>query len=281
MKLRTSHADADAIGERADALWAIYQGELDLLILDNAVDPTWMQRAVARAEAAPERFPWTPQEDPRRSHAEQMMVLGQTLTPVSGLDIDMVRYHAQAAAFREALGALFGDEGGGFEPQLTALLRRVSGGRDVFSPPSTDGTGRYTPATIRKLPPGCHIPVHCGNFFLQSPGYAHLRQTVAVLDQLSYFFPMQTPEAGGELLVYDLTWGDPATPKMAGLDMFDPAAIEAWDHQAFAPEVGELLLFDGGRYFHKVSHVEGSRARWTIGGFVGFSRDHDRVVYWS
>lgn len=281
MRLRTSHTRADAIGELHDALWAIYQGELDLLIVKDAVDPAWMAEAVARAQAEPERFPWTPQEDPRRSHDEQMMVLGQTLTPVSGFDIDMAGYHAQAAALRRALGVLFGDAHGGFEATIAALLARLAGGREVFSPPSADGTGRYTPATVRKLPPGCQIPVHCGNFFLESPGYAHLRQTVAVLDQLSYFFPMQTPEAGGELLVYDLTWGDPATPRMAGIDMFDPKAIEAWDHERFAPEVGELLLFDGGRYFHKVSPVSGDRARWTIGGFVGFTQDHERVVYWS
>ncbi|MEQ9319054.1 MAG: 2OG-Fe(II) oxygenase [Polyangiaceae bacterium] len=281
MRLRTSHTRADAIGELSDALWSIYQGDLDLVIVKDAVDPTWMAEAVARAEADRERFPWTPQEDPRRPHDEQMMVLGQTLTPVSGFDIDMAAYHAQAAAFRDALGALFGRADGGFEAKVSALLARLGGGRPVFSPPSADGAGQYTPATIRKLPPGCQIPVHCGNFFLESPGYAHLRTQVAVRDQLSYFLPMQTPEAGGELLVYDLTWGDEATPKMTGIDMFDPKAIEAWDHEPFAPAVGELLLFDGGRYFHKVSPVEGSRARWTIGGFVGFTRDHERVVYWS
>ena len=283
MQLRTSQADADTVGELSDALWSIYQGELDLLVLQNAVDPAWMAQAVARAEAERERFPWTPQEDPKKPHDAQMMVLGQTLTPVSGFDIDMARYHAQAAAFRGALGELFGGPhaGDGFEARVVALLSTLSGGREVFSPPAADGAGRYSPATIRKLPPGCHIPVHCGNFFLESPGYAHLRQTVAVLDQLSYFLPMQTPEAGGELLVYDLTWGDPATPKMQRVDMFDPLAIETWDHQRFAPQVGDLLLFDGGRYFHKVSHVEGSRPRWTIGGFVGFTQDHERVVYWS
>ncbi|HHH29839.1 MAG TPA: 2OG-Fe(II) oxygenase [Polyangiaceae bacterium] len=281
MPLRTSHTRADAVGELRDALWSIYRGELDLLIVKDAVAPARMAEAVRRAEAEPERFSWTPQEDPRRSHDEQMVVLGQTLTPVSGFDIDMAAYHAQAASFRRALDALFGPDDGGFEAKIQTLLGRLGGGREVFSPPAADGTGRYTPATIRKLPPGCHIPVHCGNFFLESPGYAHLRQTVAVVDQLSFFFPMQTPEAGGELLVYDLTWGDPTTPKMAEMDMFDPRAIEAWNHERFAPEVGELLLFDGGRYFHKVSRVEGGRARWTIGGFVGFTKDHDRVVYWS
>ena len=57
--------------------------------------------------------------------------------------------------------------------------------------------------------------------------------------------------------------------------------VEAMKALVIYVYAGELLLFDGGRYFHKVSPVEGSRARWTIGGFVGFTRDHERVVYWS
>ncbi|MCA9617557.1 MAG: hypothetical protein KC731_00960 [Myxococcales bacterium] len=281
MAFRSTRARADAVGELRDALWAIFRGELDLVILEDAVDPAWMAAAVERVETDAARFPWTPQESAKKPHHEQMMVLGQTLTPVSGFDIDMGAYHARAAEFRAACETIFGIEAQSLEAQVIRLLSALSGGREVFLPPSADGRGHYTPGTIRRLPTGCHIPVHCGNFFLESPGYAHLRQTVDVVDQLSYFLPMQTPEAGGELLVYTLAWGDPATPKLPGMDLFDSRAIEAWDHEAFAPAVGEMLVFDGGRYYHKVSHVKGARPRLTVGGFTGFTRDHQRVVFWS
>jgi hypothetical protein len=42
-----------------------------------------------------------------------------------------------------------------------------------------------------------------------------------------------------------------------------------------------MLLFDGGRYYHRVSKVIGRSPRRTIGGFLGFSRQRDRVYYWS
>ena len=166
-----------------------------------------------------------------------------------------------------------------FTAILEAAMRQLSGGRGVALAKSEGGT--YTPATIRQLPPGHQIPVHCGNFFLQTTGYRELAQIMALEDQLSYFTPMQTPLAGGELLIYELEWGDPGTPVHAN-GIFDGQVIEQAEPACvLAPEAGDLLLFDGGRYYHKVSPVPGDRDRWTIGGFLGFSKDMSEIIYWS
>ena len=58
-------------------------------------------------------------------------------------------------------------------------------------------------------------------------------------------------------------------------------AFQNFDSTAFAPQPGDMLIFDGGRYFHRVSKVEGVLPRRTVGGFVGFSQNHDRLYYWS
>ena len=42
-----------------------------------------------------------------------------------------------------------------------------------------------------------------------------------------------------------------------------------------------MFIFDGGRYFHRVSKVVGERPRYAIGGFLGFSQTHDQLYYWS
>jgi hypothetical protein len=46
------------------------------------------------------------------------------------------------------------------------------------------------------------------------------------------------------------------------------------------PGVGDMLVFDGGRHYHLVTEVQRG-TRWTLGGFVVFSKNRDRVLYWS
>ncbi len=43
----------------------------------------------------------------------------------------------------------------------------------------------------------------------------------------------------------------------------------------------DLLIFDGGRHFHRVAMVVGERLRGTLGRFVIFARSGDVVHYWS
>jgi hypothetical protein len=45
--------------------------------------------------------------------------------------------------------------------------------------------------------------------------------------------------------------------------------------------VGDLALFEEGRYYHRVNEVRGSRSRWTMGGFLAPSRDAQTLHYWS
>ena len=54
-------------------------------------------------------------------------------------------------------------------------------------------------------------------------------------------------------------------------------------HAAVIPraEVGDLLVFDAGRHFHRVTPVMGARPRWTLGGFVALSRDGSCFFVWN
>jgi hypothetical protein len=44
---------------------------------------------------------------------------------------------------------------------------------------------------------------------------------------------------------------------------------------------GDLLVFAGGELWHRVSKVEGSLTRYSLGGFMGFSHDGSRLYVWS
>jgi hypothetical protein len=46
------------------------------------------------------------------------------------------------------------------------------------------------------------------------------------------------------------------------------------------PSAGDVLIFDGGRWLHRVDWVKG-RTRWTMGGFLMFNRPGDTVLYFA
>jgi hypothetical protein len=44
---------------------------------------------------------------------------------------------------------------------------------------------------------------------------------------------------------------------------------------------GDLVVFDSGRFVHRVTAVEGARPRLTLGGFLTERLDGRGVGYWS
>jgi hypothetical protein len=50
---------------------------------------------------------------------------------------------------------------------------------------------------------------------------------------------------------------------------------------AARPGVGDLLLFDAGRHYHRVTKVEGATSRWTMGGFLARDPGHGVLYYWG
>jgi hypothetical protein len=259
--------------DEPNALEAMYRGG-DALVIHDCFDPKELAKLTeALTSSHADRYHWDLQEEANRPEVTQMRVLGRTLTPIEGHDFDLDAYarigEETAACINRYLPGLFS--------QLEAILGRLSGGRPVMR---ARANGRdYGPATVRHLPVGCQIPVHCGLFFMESGGYREIMKSLDEMSQLSWFIPLQTASAGGELLVYDLQWTDPDVPKTGQL--YDPTAIESRPAVAVNPPAGSLLLFDGGRWFHKVSPVEGTQDRWTLGGFLGFKRDMLQIVYWS
>lgn len=281
--LRTRFVHRDELDDETlhDALVAIHdQDGLDLLIVKQAVPAARCRALVADFASDPHQWPWTPQED-RDIRKPQMIVVGRTATPVVGDDhFDLPAYLACAEGFRAGLERLAGPDGRTLEDEISDVMHRLSGGRDVRCPRAPDGR-EYAGATVRMLPPGHGIPVHCGNYFLGTPGYEELAPQILLEDQLSFFMPLATPRAGGTLRVYDLSWGDPQTPTTEDEPYDGPAIAEGFPYQEFAPEVGDLLLFDGGRWYHDVSTIEGPIPRWTMGGFLGLTPDRSAWMRWS
>src|SRR5690606_7879206 len=97
---------------------------------------------------------------------------------------------------------------------------------------------------------------------------------------ISFYATLAAAERGGELWIYPgLDWRSYDRSHVA----HGQPELELRDDQAIviAPEPGDLLVFDGGRNFHRVAPVGGPRVRWTMGGFLALDRAGRRVLVWA
>jgi hapalindole-type alkaloid chlorinase len=213
-------------------------------------------------------------------------VLGTPRMTVRMAEGDDDRYLAAAAEFRAGCRVLF--EGlPDFEERMTMVLGALAGGRTVQVPPGPAGA-TYTPATIRVLPKGYKIPIHVENF-VRLPAARWLAGHADMTCQLSYFVTLQVPQGGGELIVYALESADlealqserdGSSPGYGGAGKV-PKFSPHCESLTFKPDPGDLIIFDGTRYFHRVTDIQGARNRITMGGFLLISKDDTTIYYWS
>ncbi|MFN8019808.1 MAG: hypothetical protein U0P45_17070 [Acidimicrobiales bacterium] len=255
-----SVADLDA---HPDGFAQVHRGDHDGFLIRGVLTPDEAAAFTDRALAA-------------ELHAN---VGGRLLgTSLLGLP-DRVGYLAAAEGTRRRLDELFGFS---FEERVEDVLRRVGGGRPVGLP-AEDGRS-YLPATVRVLDAlAGGYRAHTGNEFVESyESYDHLRSIARTTDALSYFVLTQRPDEGGELIMYDLAWTE--TPDGFDREFMSPlrdARLEAYPKAYLDPGPGDMILFNGGRIWHKVADVVGDRPRVTVGGFATLSGPGDRIYYWN
>lgn len=277
------HTDMAQLGAHAGALQAILNKQLDGIIVRDVLPPATLAAVIERLEAdASDRrdFPMF------KGHDNAPYTVGRAIV---GTEHDLVDYFRDAVVQRSRLATLFAGHTD-YETRIAEVFTTLSGGLPAEVAHSPDGEA-FTPSTVRVLTEGHEIGVHVGNEFARLPQARHLRSLIDMTDQISFFIPLSVPAGGGELVVYGVEHSDMSAfmPKTTSADQNNVwlegskvfNAFAALDSTAFAPQPGDMLIFDGGRYFHRVSKVEGRAPRRTVGGFVGFSVDHERLYYWS
>lgn len=270
----------DELEKFPDAIHDIHLGRYHGIIVRGVFDPdaaAEVSRRVEQGEAPIQRISITsklaryiPTEDePTPNEADPGFSLG--VARMAERDDDW--YHAAAAKFRAGCRELF--QGlPDFEERITTVLGALAGGRSVQVPAGPDGT-TYTPATIRVLPRNLEIGLHVEHFAPLST--ARWLSRYAEMRQLSYFVTLQAPEKGGELEVYGLEQAD-----AEGLGAREFAKLlQGSGSMSFKPGSGDLIIFDGSRYYHRVAPSQGPRKRITMGGFLLVSRDDKTIYYWS
>jgi hypothetical protein len=112
----------------------------------------------------------------------------------------------------------------------------------------------------------------------------HLSRLIHARNQLSFYLMVALPESGGELVIHNARYAEGPGQMLARMERTGSAAVAAiapYGHVVPRTDVGDLLVFDAGRYFHRVAAVVGQQIRWTMGGFLARSLDDRSVYYWS
>jgi hypothetical protein len=256
----------------SDAFREIYNGTRGGLVVRGVYSKEEMARVVTRLEESQQNFPQMLLPPSQKSY-----FLGLCL---EGGDPTLQEYLKAAARFREETLPVFsGMEP--FETRMERLFTSLGGGRKVQLAQYSDGRS-YTPATIRILPQGGQLAPHCGNEMFNRPSYTHLHSLVDEYDQISYFLTLQEPEEGGGLIIYSLKWSDVGADHILPDGRSNVGALLAdAEWMEVRPRAGDVLMFDGGRYLHRVDWIKGSRTRWTMGGFLMFDQSGKNLFYWA
>ncbi|MFT4543875.1 MAG: hypothetical protein ACI9EQ_000325 [Bacteroidia bacterium] len=185
--------------------------------------------------------------------------------------------------FRKTFPSKFGVD---LEEQLTKSLQEIFRTKKVGVPMAGAEQDPLTPFSIRVMEPNAEIYLHCGNYvqMRHQDFYDRFSKNVEVYNQLSYFLIIEEPEVDGELTVFNANWSDYSnrdgeerliSKKDKTVDPYSLGATKV------APAIGDLFIFAGGKYWHRVEKVLGQKNRITIGGFIGKSKKADEIFIWS
>jgi hypothetical protein len=271
--MRLLEIDASEVGRHPDVLSRIFDAQLTGMVIRQAFPADALVEVVDRLERGDLPLQRQPSTHFKGQTYGRVLIVG---------DRNLEDYFQEAARFRAACADLF-RRAPDFQERVEALLTAVAGGRSVRVPAGPDGAA-YAPATIRGLVDGGTIDLHCENETVEFPSMWHLSRVIHARNQLSYYVVLALPESGGELVVHNARFAEGAGEQLSRMERTGSAALDA-----IAPcgqviprtDVGDLLVFDSGRHFHRVTAVQGPRTRWTMGGFLARSRDDRTVYYWS
>jgi len=279
-------ADLTPAPAAPDWLARVYQPELSGVVLRGALRPEEAAAAAARLGALSAAEWGSPN---RGMRGGELRTIGDAATPCftafTGPAPD--RYREGAARLRARYGELLGGALGA-DPvaRVSALLSALAGGRPAAPPAyalpggAAGGAETWLPFNLRALDPGTQIYAHHDAHY-RLPVYAGLGEEYSRHTALSWFLTLQAPEGGGALTLYGL-WGSDPNPPMLPTRFVDTEALERDYLKEEVPlSAGDLVVFDSGRFVHRVTAVEGARPRLTLGGFLTERLDGRGVGYWS
>ncbi|MEH2417065.1 tetratricopeptide repeat protein [Nostoc sp.] len=113
--------------------------------------------------------------------------------------------------------------------------------------------------------------------------YDNLKPIVDLETVISYFIVIDKAEHGGELILYHLLREE--TPEelrhIAYLHPLRDAYLENFPQEVVDANVGDMVIFNSSKIWHRVSNLQGINNRITVGGFLAKSKNENRIFYFG
>lgn len=207
---------------------------------------------------------------------------GRTYGRLLTAETDLNAYYNEAKQVNKALHELFTPIGD-FQTRLEQTLATLSNQKPVQVPLSPEGHS-YLSVSTREMLPGGSIDLHYENENFDCPTMKYLASQLDAIRQGSIYLTLAAPEGGGELRIYPVKEKTETCAKFSAMDRTSQETFSLLEqehgYRVLDAAVGDLLIFDAGRHYHRVTTVTGKQSRWTMGSF--FSHSNKGVVhYWS
>ncbi|MGB3653517.1 MAG: tetratricopeptide repeat protein [Rivularia sp. (in: cyanobacteria)] len=255
--------DIQSLDNGLDSIDLLHTDELDGILIKNVFSTKEIETVREHIKSLSSEFEQT-------IYGER---LGLSIMEVKN---DLNEYFQKASNFRLQLNKIFANE---FERRIFNVFNHLHSLKNIKLLERENGE-ICIPAQIRIMHPGKgSLKAHIGNeVFVRHQVYDHLKQIKKDVDTLSYFIVIDKPEKGGELVLYDFL-REQTTLSMkqhfysCQLDNF----LDNFRKQYISPDIGDMVIFNGGRIWHKVANFDGDKNRITVGGFLAYSQDNQTI----
>lgn len=201
--------------------------------------------------------------------------------------IDFDTYFQNAKEYTDQFVVNFGID---IPERLKKIFEHIGSGRNFNLLSAPDNMGLFPHSQFRTLYPNMGLfPAHCENSHLTEFNhfFERLNSKAVVKDMMSYFFMLQKPDNGGEMILFDIFWeeGQKWIPvdkiQLSNGKIIDPIKDKNIKKMHLNLQAGDMLMFWGGPIWHKVTKVKGTKSRITLGGFFSVSSDNREIVCWA
>jgi len=255
--------DIKSLDNGLNTIDLLYTDELDGILIKNVFSTKEIETAREHIKSLSSEF--------------EEIIYGKSL----GLSImeaknDLNEYFQKASNFRLQLNQIFADE---FETRIFDIFNSLHSFKNIkLLDRRNDDI--CIPAQIRIVHPAKGgLKAHTDNeVFEKYQVYKHFKEIKKDVNILSYFIVIDKPEKGGELVLYDLL-REQTTLSMKQ-DFYSCQRDNFLDNfrkQYINPDIGDMVIFNGGRIWHKVADFDGDKNRITVGGFLLSSQDNQTI----
>ena len=258
-------------GQHPDAIRRMRRDEFEGIVLRGVYDAAECDELCRRLEAGLHGLLRTDFPSAMRAFFFGMNL---NLTPP-----DLVAYFREAPRFRQQLRQLFAGIAD-LETRLAGLMSALDGGRPYLAAPGPAPGLDHMFTTLRAHLSGGFIPPHFDNEQAYRQSYRLIMSQIGG-DLFSFVLAFSSPEAGGELEVFNLQHEGRRFRMADGEEDASHLQLEGVESIRFRLQPGEMIMFNSGRYLHRVNPVVGRSTRWTACSFMSESLDGERVYCWG